>query len=88
MKGFATSIWQRAAEVLYNRLQDVQAISPAPQVAKFKTGHGVSRTEIHRGSREATASHREKGAGTTAWPNGCRAAGTFHWGLVPWSLKD
>lgn len=30
---------------------------------------------------------RKKGAGNPAWPNRCRAAGTFHWGLVPWSLK-
>lgn len=64
--------------VLYNRLQDAQSISPAPRVAKFKPGNGVSRTEIHRGSREATASHSEplgKGGrqdGVAQWVPCCR----------------
>lgn len=60
MKGFATST-RRGRQRYTGYYVDYGMSSRSPQVAKFKPGNGELRTEIHRGSREATA--RKAGEG-------------------------
>lgn len=62
MKGFATST-RRGRQRYTGYYVDDGMSSRSPQVAKFKPGNGESRTEIHRGSREATARERGEGKG-------------------------
>lgn len=66
---------------------DYRMSSRSPQVAKFKTGNGVSRTEIHRGSREATASRGKGAPATRRGPMGAVLQVRFTGYWVPWSLK-
>lgn len=66
---------------------DYRMSSRSPQVAKFKTGNGVSRTEIHRGSREATASKGKGGRqhGEAQWVPCCRYVSL---GIGPMVIED